>query len=54
MEQALWITVIGMGGVFAFLCLLIASMGALKWVTEDTNKHDKIAVAIAVARAQEN
>ena len=54
MEQALLITVIGMGGVFAFLCLLIGGIGAMRWVLEDTSKRDKIAVAIAVAQSRRN
>ena len=53
--QALWITAVGMGGVFAFLTLLIGSMKLLHWVVEETAKtnNDKIAVAIAVAKSQQ-
>lgn len=50
MEQALFITGAGMGGVFAFLLLLIGAMKVLALVAQDRNNLDKVAVAIAVAR----
>lgn len=50
MEQALFITIAGMGGVFAFLLLLIGAMKLLTLVAQDRNNLDKVAVAIAVAR----
>lgn len=55
MENALLITVCGMGGVFAFLILLIGAMNILRRVIEETKSKsfDKIAVAIALAKAQE-
>jgi len=54
-EQAFFITVWGMGGVFAFLTLLIGAMAVLRGVIEETQAKslDKIAAAIAVAKAQE-
>ncbi len=50
MEQALFITLAGMGGVFAFLILLIGAMKMLALLAQDRNSLDKIAVAVAVAR----
>ena len=54
--QALWITFIGMSGVFGFLLFLIAGMFLLRYIVERTKKDglDKIAMAIAIARAQED
>lgn len=53
--NALLITGIGMGGVFAFLMLLMAGMSVLHRVIEqtDSRQSDKIAVAIAAAKARE-
>ena len=55
MENAFLITAWGMGGVFAFLTLLIGAMYILRHVCAEiqTGSSDKIAVAIAVAKAQE-
>ena len=55
MENAFLITAWGMGGVFAFLTLLIGAMHVLRQVIEETtvSTNDKIAVAIAVTKAQE-
>ena len=55
MENAFLITAWGMGGVFAFLTLLIGAMNILRRVIEEIQSEsaDKIAVAIAVAKAQE-
>ena len=55
MENAFLITAWGMGGVFAFLTLLIGAMAILHRVVEETQHqtNDKIAIAIAVAKAQE-
>jgi len=50
MEQALFITGAGMGGVFAFLVLLIGAMKLLTLFAQERNSLDKVAVAIAVAR----
>ena len=54
MVEALFITTVGMGGVFAFLLLLIWAMIGLRLFLEtdksDTENLDKIAVAIAVAQ----
>ncbi|MDY6407751.1 MAG: OadG family protein [Pseudomonadota bacterium] len=54
-EQAVIITLWGMGGVFAFLTLLIGAMVFLRQVIEKTKNsaNDKVAIAIAVAKAQE-
>ncbi|MBQ7413530.1 MAG: OadG family protein [Alphaproteobacteria bacterium] len=54
--QALWITFIGMAGVFGFLLFLIAGMAFLRYLIERTGKNnlDKIAIAIAIAQAQED
>lgn len=53
MTQALWITGVGMGGVFAFLILLIGAMRLLQLVCVDKNNLDKVALAIAYARRGE-
>ena len=55
MFEALFITATGMGGVFAFLALLIGAMVILRQIIEETqtSTNDKIAVAIAIAKAQE-
>ena len=55
MENAFLITAWGMGGVFAFLTLLIGAMAVLRRVVEETETEslDKIVAAIAVAKAQE-
>ena len=50
MNQALFITVAGMGGVFAFLMLLIGAMKLLALFSQPRNDLNKIAVAIAYAR----
>lgn len=52
--QALWITIVGMGGVFGFLLFLIAGIALLKQAIKYTDKSDadKIAAAIAVATSQ--
>ena len=50
MEQALFITLTGMGGVFGFLLLLIGAMKTLAFCVEEENDLDKVAVAIAAAR----
>jgi len=49
MEQALFITIVGMGGVFAFLLLMVFAMKLLSFVAKDNN-CDEVAVAIAYAR----
>ena len=53
-QEALFITIVGMGGVFTFLLILIAGMVSLSGVVAETERKqtDKIALAIAVARAQ--
>ena len=50
MEQALFITGAGMGGVFAFLILLIGAMNVLAFCACEQDNLDKAAVAIAAAR----
>ena len=50
MDKALFITGAGMGGVFAFLLLLICAMKLLALFTRDRDNLDKVAVAIAYAR----
>jgi len=50
MEQALFITGAGMGGVFAFLILLIGAMKMLAFFAREQDNLDKVAVAIACAR----
>jgi len=50
MDQALFITIAGMGGVFGFLVLLIAAMKLLAFTVKEESKMDKVAVAIAYAR----
>lgn len=50
MEQTLFITITGMGGVFAFLLLLIGAMKVLAFTVKEDDGLDKIAVAIAAAR----
>ena len=50
MEEALFITSAGMGGVFAFLILLIGAMKVLAFFAQERNDLDKVAVAIAAAR----
>ena len=54
-SNALFITAVGMGGVFAFLILLIIAMTFLRLFIEETDTSDleKIAVAVAVAKHQE-
>lgn len=49
--QALFITVIGMGGVFAFLLILMAGMTVLRICVQKTERQpmEKIAAALAVA-----
>ena len=52
MVEALFITVVGMGGVFSFLLLLIWAMIGLRIFSEtrksDTENLDKVALAVAV------
>ena len=50
MGQALFITGTGMGGVFAFLILLIGAMKLLALFAQERNDLAKVAVAIAAAR----
>ncbi|MBQ3695979.1 MAG: OadG family protein [Alphaproteobacteria bacterium] len=50
MNQALFITIAGMGGVFAFLMLLIGAMKLLAFTVKEDESLDKVAVAIACAR----
>ena len=50
MEQALFITIAGMGGVFGFLVLLICAMKMLALAVKEDENLDKVAVAIACAR----
>ena len=54
--QSLFITLIGMGGVFTFLILLIGAIHILRFFIEKTSRphFEKIAVAIALAHAQED
>jgi len=54
--EALQITLFGMGGVFAFLILLICAMRILRLGVEKTAQPhaEKIAAAIALAYTQEN
>lgn len=54
--EALQITLFGMGGVFSFLLLLIYAMYILRLFVEKTTspRFEKIAVAIALARSQED
>ena len=49
--QALFITVVGMGGVFSFLLILMAGMTVLRICVEKTERQpmDKIVAALAVA-----
>ena len=48
--NALFITGMGMGGVFAFLLLLIIGMAGLRKIVEKTGRtgRDKVAVALAI------
>lgn len=54
MTQALMITLLGMGGVFFFLILLVCAVQILRILMDQKNTSDlsKIAVAIAVAENQ--
>ena len=54
LEQAFLITIWGMGGVFAFLTLLIFCMNLLRQVIQKTNNsnNEKIAVALAVIQKE--
>ena len=54
-SNALFITLVGMGGVFAFLILLIIAMSFLRLIITTTDSADleKTAIAIAVAKHQE-
>ena len=49
--QALFITVIGMGGVFSFLLILMAGMTVLRICAQQTERQpmEKIAATLAVA-----
>jgi len=53
--EALFITVVGMGGVFAFLLMLWGALDLLRRIVTATadNNDEEIAVAIAVAQSQE-
>ena len=53
-SEALRITLIGMGGVFVFLLILISGMNLLRLATAKTVRSplDKVAVAIATALSQ--
>jgi len=53
--QAFLITLWGMGGVFAFLSILILCMNLLRQVIKKSSKsnYEKLAIAIAVAQQQE-
>ena len=53
-QQAFLITIWGMGGVFAFLSILILCMNLLKQLIQKSSKlsHEKMAVAIAIAHQQ--
>ena len=50
MGEALFITAAGMGGVFAFLILLIGAMKMLALFAQERDNLDKVAVAIAAVR----
>ena len=50
MGEALFITLAGMGGVFAFLLLLIFAMKVLSFLSKEDEDLCKIAVVIAAAR----
>ena len=50
MEQALFITFAGMGGVFAFLLVLIGAMNMLSCIVKEKRDLNKVAIAIAYAR----
>ncbi len=54
-SEALKITIIGMGGVFVFLFLLICGMNILRIALANTSRDNlsKIAAAIALAKHQE-
>ena len=50
MTEAFFVTLAGMGGVFAFLILLMGAMKLLAFVAQEDESLDKVAVAIAAAR----
>ena len=54
MLEALFITLAGMGGVFAFLLLLVFAMNLLHFICTkmnlNTNDLDKVALAIALTQ----
>lgn len=54
MTEALFITAAGMGGVFAFLLLLVCAMKVLRLVCTESNleKKDLSKVALAIALTQ--
>lgn len=54
LEQAVIITLLGMGSVFVFLLLLICALNILRlWASGNQSKElAKIAVAIAVAKRE--
>ena len=52
MTEAFFVTLAGMGGVFAFLILLIGAMKILSFCVKEQNNLDKVAVAIACARRE--
>ncbi len=53
--EALFITLVGMGGVFAFLLMLWGALDLLRRIVAVAagNNDEEIAVAIAVAQSQE-
>jgi len=50
MNQTLFIMLTGMGGVFAFLLLLIGAMKLLAFCANKDDDLNKVAVAVAYAR----
>ncbi len=54
-SEAIMITLIGMGGVFVFLFLMICGMNILRIALTGSKRNDldKVAVAIALARHQQ-
>lgn len=52
--EALKITIIGMGGVFFFLLMMICALNILRvCISGSDNKLSKIAIAIALAKNKE-
>ena len=56
LQQAFLITILGMGGVFAFLTLLIFCMNLLRQLIQKTSKsnYEKLAIALAIAQNKES